>query len=192
MWQEAAQRHGFVYFPTDPFDITNRQEFSLFQQGHSKKVCNCIQGAYEGLPVLMFDYEYKTGSGKNQTTHSLSALLAELVIFSPHLVIRPEGVLDRLAAFFGFDDIQFESDEFNRAFNVSSNDKKFAYDICHPEMMEFLLQNQSMTWELLGNDLVLYSPTVGTFGPEDIEISLKLSVDFTKLIPGYLCKEAKV
>ncbi|MEZ5191462.1 MAG: DUF3137 domain-containing protein [Nocardioides sp.] len=36
-------------------------------------------------------------------------------------------------------DIELESEDFNRAFTVTCSDRKFASDVLHPRMMEFLL-----------------------------------------------------
>jgi hypothetical protein len=186
MWQRVAAKYGMRYSAYDPFDLPDKFEFALFREGHSRRASNCLDGTYQGLPMILFDYRYKTGSGKSETTHYISALLAQLNIQCRKLIIRPETVLDRFAAFIGFGDIQFEYEEFNRAFNVHCENKKFAYDICHPDMMEFMLQNRSMTWELQGDRLLLYSWTVGNFGPEDVRAFLQLAVGFVGRIPRYL------
>ena len=47
------------------------------------------------------------------------------------------------AGAFGFDDIDFESAEFSKRFYVKSPDKRFAYDVVHPRMMEFLLDRKA-------------------------------------------------
>jgi hypothetical protein len=191
MWRQLAARYGFCYYPLDPFDIPQRNQFHLFSLGHRQKAYNCLEGKYLGLPVIVFDYQYTTGSGKSETTHYVSALLARLDFYCPYLIIRPEGMLDRFAALFGFDDINFESDEFNRAFSVKGDDKKFAYDICHPEMMLFLLQDRSMAWELRGLDLLLYSWNERKFDAGKVDRCLRLASEFVARVPGYLRKEAE-
>jgi hypothetical protein len=187
--RQIARRHGLHFHIEDPFDIPSRYPFELFKQGHSQKASNCLSGKYRDLHVVLFDYSYRTGSGSDETTHTLSALMAKLDIYSPHLIIRPETMLHRFAAFFGFEDIKFESDEFNRAFNVRADDKKFAYDICHAEMMEFLLQHPSMCWELGGAYLLLYEPGTQTSDPHELRKYLNLASDFAARIPEYLRKE---
>jgi hypothetical protein len=183
--QQLARKHGLHYHADDPFDIPHRYPFGLFKQGHSQEASNCFDGKYQNLHVILFDYKYRTGSGNHETTHTLLALLARLDICSPHLIIRPETVLNRFAAFFGFEDVKFESNEFNRAFNVRAVDKKFAYDICHGEMMEFLLRHPSMCWELGGEYLLLYESNKCTSDP------VRLAGEFADRIPEYLRKEAR-
>ncbi|HCT45315.1 MAG TPA: hypothetical protein DF699_08890 [Phycisphaerales bacterium] len=57
----------------------------------------------------------------------------------PDMLIRREGIFDKIASAFGKNDIDFESAEFSRKYYVQSESRKFAYDIIHPRMMEFLL-----------------------------------------------------
>lgn len=186
MWRKLAARYGFRYSQYDPFDLRDHYDFSLFKQGHSRKVYNCLDGPYQNIPVIVFDYQYSTGSGKNKRMHYVSCVLAQLDIECPTLIIRPESLMDRFAAFFGFDDIDFEYEEFNRCFHVNGNDKKFAYDVCHAEMMEFLLEHRHMCWELRQGALLLYSWRLGRFDPHEVETCLEAAVDFVARIPEYL------
>ena len=191
MWRQLAARYGLVYYPVDRYDIPNRHQFHFFGLGHSQKAYNCLEGNFRNVPVLLFDYQYKTGSGKNETTHDVSALLGRLDIYCPYLIIRPEAWSDRFAALFGFSNIEFESGEFNRAFNVKGNDKKFAYDICHPEMMAFLLKDQTLAWEFRGFDFLLYRWDMERFDAAKVSSCLNLVAKFVTLVPDYLRREAQ-
>jgi hypothetical protein len=89
------------------------------------------------------DFRYKVTHSNGKTTsttaYRFSYLIAHPPWATPALLVRPEGVFDKVAAAFGFDDIDFESVEFSKRFYVKSEDKRFAYDVLHPRMMEFLL-----------------------------------------------------
>ena len=189
MWEQVASQYGLRYNARDPFNILDTYDFALFHQGHSRKVYNCLYGNYQDLPVKLFDYKYNTGSGKSETTHHLSAVLAEVNIYCPYLFIRPENFMDRVSEFLGFDDIDFDYEQFNRSFHVKGEDKKFAYDICHSGMMEFLLAHNSTSWELRGRNLLLYSRKMGGFDPEEVAICLKAMCGFIERVPQYLLKE---
>ena len=122
-------------------------QFEIFRRGHSRVARNTLSGSLQlfeqDCRLLAGDFRYKvtSGTGKNRrtTTYRFSYLIAHPPWQTPALLIRPEGVFDKIKGVFGFDDIDFESAEFSRKFYVKSSDKRFAYDVLHPRMMEFLL-----------------------------------------------------
>jgi hypothetical protein len=183
-----AARYGLRYDPGDPLGLVDRYPFALFQIGGSKRVSHTLQGQTDGMNVVLFDYCYVTGSGKNRQTHHYSALMVELP-FSGALHIRPEFFFDRIAALFGWDDYNFEYERFNRAFKVTGPDKKFAYDVCHSDMMEFLLECPSHCWEIQSERLLLYSDSMGTFDAEEVARSLRDAREFLKRLPSYLLRD---
>ena len=101
----------------------------------------------------MGDFRYKitthTGKSTQTRTYRFSYLILHLPFDGvPDLLIRREGVLDKIAGAFGFDDIDFESAQFSRRFHVKSPDKRFAYDVIDPRMMEFLLAGDPGTIDI--------------------------------------------
>jgi hypothetical protein len=132
-------------------------QFGVFTRGHSRYAYNTLRGVASidgrSWPALMGDYHYSetSGTGKDRRTRSynLSFLILETPFLGvPTLTIREEGIFDKLAGFVGFDDIDFESAQFSSRFHVKSSDKKFAYDVVHPRMMEFLLSGKPPSVEL--------------------------------------------
>ena len=58
----------------------------------------------------------------------------------------------------GFQDIQFESEQFNRAFRVKCHDPKFATDVIDDRMMQWLLSTQEhWAFEASGPYLMCYA-----------------------------------
>ena len=105
-------------------------------QGSNRYATNVMTGNYRQNQVLVFDYHYETystDSKGNQTTnhHWFSFLILTLPAVFPELTIRREGFFTKIAEAFGYQDINFESAKFSKAFNVRSPDKKFAYDVCN-------------------------------------------------------------
>ena len=69
----------------------------------------------------------------------------------PKVTIGPQNLSARLAAAFGVGgEIKFESAEFSQRFCVQSADRKFAYDVCSPQMMDYLLANRDLDVEIQG------------------------------------------
>ena len=132
--------------------------FGVFNRGRDRRAYNTLQGALmlphadgtrRACDAVLGDFRYTTGSGKNQHTHHFSYLVVKLPYGPvPETIVRPEGFFDQVAGFMGFDDIDFESAEFSDAFHVKGADKRFAYDLCDPRMMHFLLASRPCMFEI--------------------------------------------
>ena len=124
-------------------------QFSIFTKGRSRTAWNTMSGtrsfaAHDDLDVVMGDYRYTISSGHGKDRKSKTYRLSYAAVRLPHaatpsVVVRPENFFDKFAGLVGFDDIDFESVEFSKKFHVGSSDKRFAYDLIDPRMMEFLL-----------------------------------------------------
>lgn len=101
----------------------------------------------------------------------------------PELLIFREGWFSKLAQWLGYADIDFESAEFSRKFIVRSPDKKFAYDVCHAKMMEYLLRNDDLNLEMERDCLTLSFPILSV---EKIEFNLQRIVMIREMFPNYL------
>jgi hypothetical protein len=169
-------------------------QFSVFQQGHSRYAYNTLRGQLDAgeraWPVQMGDYHYQvtTNNGKSSSTRTyvFSYLIMHLPYGStPSLAIRREGMFDKLAGAFGFNDIDFESDEFSRRFHVKSGDKRFAYDVIHPRMMEFLLESDPPVIEIDGGTCCL-NDRGATWTPEEFRELLEWIGEFFALWPRHI------
>lgn len=190
-WAGQADRLGMRFTPGDPSRLRDSLPgFSLFRKGRRPTVDNTMVGDRRGRPLTIFDYQYTTGSGKSQTHHRRTALVAPLPAPSPGLVIRPEGFGDRIAALFGFDDIDFEHDEFSRAFHVSGANEGFARVVCHPVMIEHLLSDRKFCWELLEGHVLLHSDSLGRFDQAELDRALALLDGFLDRLPADLVRRS--
>ncbi len=81
-------------------------------------------------------------------------------------------------------DIKFESAEFSKAFCVRSPDKKFAYDVCNAQMMEYLLANRDLSVEIENQVLALAFNT--RLSVQQIETNLQRLVAIRSCLPEYL------
>ena len=183
---ELAQRLNLNFDAGKDEGISERFGFlKQFNEGHDRYALNVISGNYQQNEILAFDYHYTTGSGKNSQSHNLSFFI--LVMRGsqfPQLTIRREGLFDRVAETFGFQDIKFESAEFSKAFCVCSPDKKFAYDVCNSKMMEYLLANRDLSIEM-ENDVIalLFNSRISV---EQFEPDMQRLAQIHSLMPEYL------
>ena len=146
--KESRRREmaGWVFSHNLSFSAANDGEmkdrypsFKCLQQGKQRYAYNVIEGSVDNRKVYAFDYHYETGDGKNTHHYYFSAVILDTNLPLKPLFIRNEKFLDKVEDFLGFDDIKFESVEFNKQFHVKAPDKKWAYDVLNQTTMEFLL-----------------------------------------------------
>lgn len=136
--RDEARRLGLEWSPSDPFDLLDAP-FALFRwsRAASAEFDNVLRGSWHGLAVRVFDYAYARGEHRERR---LSCGLVAIPGGWPTTVIRPEGATTTLADHVGLPDIEFESEGFNRAFDVRSDDPRFASAIVDARMMAWLLE----------------------------------------------------
>lgn len=158
---QLAQAKGWQYTPHDPWGLPQRWDGTPFDDGYDRTAEHVITGEHDGHPVVAFDYSYKTDStdskGHRQTTtHRYAVVALGLPCALPGLHVGPEGVFSRIGQAIGFQDIELESEDFNRRFRVRCPDPKFASDVLSPRTMEMLLANGAIRFRFAGSDVVSY------------------------------------
>ncbi len=134
-WAAAS---GWTFVGSDP-SLVDRWRGAPFGTGRSRKATEVMVGRWSERPVVSFTYSYVTGSGKSQSTHHFHVLALPLPALLPDLELTPDGLGSKLLTMLGAEDIQFESEDFNRAWRVTAADPRFAHDVVHPRLMERLL-----------------------------------------------------
>ena len=150
-----AQSIGLTYAAERNPDLAARlPDFAVFHQGQNRYAFNVVSGTFEGREVVAFDYHYETrdtvtvrekdAQGRMRTRtktrithHRFSAVLMRPELQLKPLLIRPEGVFDKVADFFGRGDLDFESAEFSRRYHVTAPDRRWAYDVLHARTIDF-------------------------------------------------------
>ncbi len=182
-----AAARGLTLYPDDDREMDERYPFDCLQQGHDRLAYDICTGVIDGYEILLFHYDYETGSGDDESTWTLSAVILQSPFPLRPLLIRPEGMLDRVSAFFGADDIDFESAEFSRRFFVKSPDRKWAYDIIHQRMMEFLLESPQLTVEFSEDTMIVWDN--GVFSIREFENAINLATGIMDRIPEYVINQ---
>ena len=185
VWAEA---HG-LQFEEDQFEgfDTRFPEFDCLCQGSRRYGHNALVGFWNGKGMVAFDYHYRTGSGKNSHDYNFSAVIMESPVPLRPLFIRPEGFLDKVATFFGHEDINFESAEFSRRFYVRSPDRKWAYDVIHARTMEFLLASPVFTIKFSPTHVIAYRDN--RFTPDEFGQAADVIGGILDRLPEYLVRE---
>ena len=186
---ELAQRLSLNFDAGEDRDLASRFSFlKQLAQGSNRYATNVLAGIYQQHEILAFDYHYETytqdKNGRQTHHHWFSFFILTLPASFPELTIRREGFLTKIAEVFGYSDINFESAEFSKTFNVRSPDKKFAYDVCNAQMMEYLLANRDLSLEIENNALAL--AFTSRLSVEEIEANLQRLVEIRSRLPEYL------
>lgn len=186
---ELAVRLNLDFQAGNNFEIPGRFGFlKQLAQGDDRYAANVLSGNYRQNKILAFDYHFATyhtdKNGTHKDDHWFSFFILTMPAMFPELTIRRENLFTRVAEVFGFQDINFESAEFSRAFNVRSPDKKFAYDVCNPKMIEYLLANRDLSVEIENEVIALAFNT--RLAVEQFEFNLQRLVEIRSCLPDYL------
>ena len=197
-WKQEQQRRamvlqwatnsGFGYAVEDE-SWCNRWNAAPFGEGSDRRARNVVTGLSSGRSFATFDYSYETQSTDAQgrtttTTHRYLVTTVQLPAYLPRLQVTPENVLTRIGNALGLDDIELESEDFNRRFRVSSNDRKFACDVLTPTTMELLLARSAPSWRIDGPDLVAWED--GRVTPARVLATLDVMGSIVTGIPTFV------
>lgn len=98
----------------------------IFSQGRERTYRNILTGKADGTDgVIISDYQYTTGDGRNTSTCGQTvALLSYQKGDLPRFELRPETLFDKIEAVFGYQDIDFkESPSFSKLYLVRGPDE---------------------------------------------------------------------
>jgi hypothetical protein len=155
----AAKQLGLRFSQSDPFG-TLSEPFQLLHKGDGQGVENVMSGLWQGMNLRQFDYWYYEESTdskghRSKSYYRFNCVIAPVDAACAHLTIDHENLFTRLADALSFHDIEFESEEFNRAYQVKCSDKKFANDFVDARMMDWLLQHgEGYTFEVAGDEIL--------------------------------------
>ncbi len=162
----AARQLGLSFSAEDTHEYLG-YPFALLHQGDGRGTENVMWGTWQEMPVVEFDYWYyeeSTDSEGHRTRsyHRFSCAVVQLAAQCAHLTLDREDLLTRFADHVGLHDIEFESEDFNRKFNVKCADRKFANDLIDARMMQWLVGvDGAFRFEVSGTCAMCYSKRRG-------------------------------
>jgi len=173
---------------------TNAFEGSPFGTGADRKALNVLQGTWRDRPMVAFDYSYETHSTDSQgrrTTqvHRYSVCALTLPVALPRVELAPEGFLGRFGTMLGMQDIELESEDFNRRYRVRADEPRRAYDVLPARTMEALLARPAVHLRLAGADAVCWED--GSHSPAELLQRLDTLDVLLDGIPSYLWNDLK-
>ena len=166
--------------------------FPLFHEGRGTESSNLVSGTLQGMPVAAFDFAYWTevrdSKGfTHRQYHRFLCAVTDIAPACPPLIIEHRGLIGRVAGALGLDGVQFESDDFDKAYRVICGDRRFATALVDPAMMAWLLDAPSpVAFQTAGTHLLVVSTDRR---PEAIPGLFHALVDFRAHIPAMVASD---
>lgn len=158
--RQMAEQLGFEFeLEANPLSTAEFARFHLFTQGHGHAAANVLRGQTEREEVLLFDYRYVTGSGKNRSTHrqTVAALSLGARASLPAFELRPENILHKIGAAFGYQDIDFpDYPSFSAHYLVRGKDQPAVREVFDGTVIEAVENARGVCIEGGGSWLVIY------------------------------------
>jgi hypothetical protein len=154
----AAPELGFAFAYTDSTLTDELSQFRLFSIGRNKEVKNVMSGAGDGTEFVVFDYKYRTGSGKNSSNHRQTVLLMRRPDWRfTQFELRPETLFTKLGQMLGKEDINFEGHpEFSRQYHLRGPDDEAIRRLFGGKLLAHLESNPGLCIEAAGRCVILY------------------------------------
>ncbi|HEV2147282.1 MAG TPA: hypothetical protein VGR37_07750 [Longimicrobiaceae bacterium] len=171
LWRRAAARRrteelqavaaalGWSFAPTQPLDaVPGLERFSPFREGRGPAIRNFMAGRRGDTRAAVFDFHYTTGHGKSSHRWRRTVLyLWSERLALPAFSVWPEGVLDRIEALFGAEDIDFpDRPRFSSACKLLGKDEAAVRELFGPEVTAFFEENPELCAEGAGSDLFVW------------------------------------
>lgn len=192
MLQGVAAVRGWQYTQRDDA-WAQHFEGAPFGHGHNRQAHNILRGAHDGREFVGFDFVYHTTqtstdaqgrTSSREVSHWYSVLALRAADGLPRLEVNPEGFFGRALGKLTNRDIELESEEFNRAFTVSSPDRRFASDILHPRLMEQLLLTRDVGWKIDQGWILAIEP--GRHDVDDMDRRLAVIDGVLDAVPDFV------
>ena len=177
--EAEARKLGLRYSEKDAFEMLE-EPFLLFRRTRRSygDVDNVLFGTWHGFEVRVFDYEYMISENN---WRRLSGAAIAIPGGWPTLAVRPETLVTAAGDQLALPGIEFESEMFNRAFDVRSDDPEFASALIDARMMEWLLDHAPRPgFEISGGWILGYRDQVQ---PWQVDSVLSMLESFVDRIP---------
>ncbi len=156
-----AGEMGLTFIAKDDGSALSKlSSFQVFSRGHAKKIRNILSKTEGDVQILIFDYKYTVGYGKNSHTYNQTVISFELKDLElPCFVLRPENIFHKIGSAFGYQDIDFEiSPEFSKHFLLQGDNEPAVTQLFNIDVLSYFEREREkkMCVEGGGNQLIYY------------------------------------
>jgi hypothetical protein len=177
--EREARRLGLSFSRRDPFRVLDADFHPFLRFGKlpgTQRVENVVWGVRDGREVRAFDYRRPA-----EDEIRYSCAIVRIPDGWPSLLVRRHGPLDVARNAAGLQRIEFELDEFNRRFEVRSDDRRLASAVIDQRMIGWLLESDpALGFQLQEGWLLAWMPQLP---PDELERTLTTVEGFHERIP---------
>jgi hypothetical protein len=177
--EREARRLGLSFSRRDPFRVLDADFHPFLRFGKlpgTQRVENVVWGVRDGREVRAFDYRRPA-----EDEIRYSCAMVRIPDGWPSLLVRRHGPLDVARNAAGLQRIEFELDEFNRRFEVRSDDRRLASAVIDQRMIGWLLESDpALGFQLQEGWLLAWMPQLP---PDELERTLTTVEGFHDRIP---------
>ena len=177
--EREARRLGLSFSRRDPFRVLDADFHPFLRFGKlpgTQRVENVVWGVRDGREVRAFDYRRPA-----EDEIRYSCAMVRIPDGWPSLLVRRHGPLDLARNAAGLQRIEFELDEFNRRFEVRSDDRRLASAVIDQRMIGWLLESDpALGFQLQEGWLLAWMPQLP---PDGLERTLTTVEGFHERIP---------
>ena len=185
--RQAAGSLKLTYQEGDHSDLLSSMEkFKFFNRGgRSRKISNLMSGKTEDLALKIFDYRYRTESGKNSSTHFHTIVhIKSPLMNSPAFSLAPESPFHRISNFFGMNDIDFDMyPEFSRQYLLKGAEEEAIRKLFNREKLTFFTDNPQFSVEGQNDEMIIFKGR-GRVKVHELQHYLKENLKISHLFMG--------
>jgi hypothetical protein len=168
-----------------PQDKERFEKFPVATMGHRQHVKTVLCADTGETRMVVFDFEYTKGHGKNRVNRVFSmALCTNSRLRAPKLALQPESWGTSLAAMVGVQDIDFAEDPaFSSAFQLQGSDEEAIRQFLNETRRKALLSHPTMRLEIDGDSLLVWMPHF-RLNADSVRMFMSQALDATNIILG--------
>jgi hypothetical protein len=138
--RDQAARLGFTTAPGDPLRFLDRPFLFLRATAGMRDVENTSWGTWRGMDITVFDYWFARSSDPTRDDYEyFTCATAPVPVTWRRVAVLPARLRTRIADAASLPRITLEVGAFNRAFDVRTDDPRFANALLDQRMLEWLL-----------------------------------------------------
>ena len=161
--QNLANEREYQYASEVNWNTSYLKDFHFFEVRPIERKYNCLKGTFEDIDVSweIADVTFNEGQAFTAETFNTTLMVLRLNKQIPVFTMEKEGMLeklfDRVMAFSGYKDIDFEMyPDFSKKFLLMGNEESEIRSFFTPEIIEFFENQQIYHLESNGEALVIF------------------------------------